>query len=202
MITTIVFDFGNVIGFFDHRRATRVLAAHTPLAEEKLFAHIYDPQLEDDYESGRLSSAEFLERVHRLGQFTCAHEAIGEAYSDIFWPNEDVCRLVPQLRPTYRLLLGSNTTELHSLRFRREFADTLRHFDHLVLSHEIKVRKPLPGFFEHCQRQAQAQPQECVFIDDLPANVNGARACGWHGVVYRDAADLRQRLLDLGVTMT
>jgi hypothetical protein len=25
-ITTIVFDFGNVIGFFDHRRAARKLA--------------------------------------------------------------------------------------------------------------------------------------------------------------------------------
>jgi hypothetical protein len=38
-----------------------------------------------------------------------------------------------------------------------------------------------------------------VFIDDLPANVAGAVACGWHGIVYLDAEDLVARLRQLGV---
>lgn len=198
---TLVFDFGNVIGFFDHRRATRVLAAHTPLGEEALYGRLYDPQLEDDYESGRLSSAEFLRRIRQAGQFACAEEQIGAAYADIFWPNEEVCSLVPRLKPGYRLLLGSNTTELHSRRFRQEFSEVLHHFDHLILSHEIGVRKPHRGFFAHCQRLAGCLPEECLFIDDLPTNVEGARACGWQGVVYFSGADLRSQLLDLGVTI-
>jgi FMN phosphatase YigB (HAD superfamily) len=38
-----------------------------------------------------------------------------------------------------------------------------------------------------------------VFIDDLEANVAAARACGWHGVVYRSPGDLAARLAELGV---
>jgi FMN phosphatase YigB (HAD superfamily) len=40
-----------------------------------------------------------------------------------------------------------------------------------------------------------------VFIDDLEANVAGARLLGWHGIVYTGTADLRRRLGDLGVAV-
>jgi glucose-1-phosphatase len=199
-ITTIVFDFGNVIGFFDHRRAAQKLAACAGIAESVFYELLYDAALEDDYEAGRLTSAEFLALVRTRTGAACSDELIGSAYSDIFWRNEEVCALIPRLRPGYRLLLGSNTTELHSRRFRRDFADTLGHFTHLVLSHEIGVRKPDAGFFEHVRRKAQAAPQEMVFIDDLPANVATARACGWHGIVYRaESGDLHKQLAELGV---
>jgi putative hydrolase of the HAD superfamily len=201
-ITTIVFDFGNVIGFFDHRRAARQLTAHTGVPEEAFLALLHNQELEDAYESGRLTSAEFLQRVRQATGVDCPDAMLGSAYSDIFWPNDAVCSLVPRLRTGYRLLLGSNTTELHAQRFRHEFRDTLQHFAHLVLSFEIGVRKPRPGFFQHCQRQAGVPATECLFIDDLPANVEGARACGWHGIVYRDPADLRGCLADLGVTIS
>ncbi|MBY0527287.1 MAG: HAD family phosphatase [Gemmataceae bacterium] len=200
-IRTIVFDFGNVIGFFDHRRATRVLAQHTVLPEQLMYAHVYDPQLEDDYESGRVSSEEFLRRIRKAGQFSCTEEHIGAAYCDIFWHNEEVCELVPRLRPRYRLLLGSNTTELHSRRFREQFAEVLAHFDHLVLSHDVGARKPRREFFEYCQQRAHCEPGECLFIDDLPVNVAGARACGWQGIIYQPGGQLRDELASLGVQL-
>ena len=121
------------------------------------------------------------------------------AVADIFRPNPDVCALLPVLKPHYRLLLGSNTNELHAVQFRRQFADVLRRFDHLVLSFEVGVRKPRAGIFENCQRLAGCPPQECLFIDDLPANVEGARACGWHGIVYTGIEDLRARMAALGI---
>src|SRR5262249_25627356 len=95
--------------------------------------------------------------------------------------------------------LGSNTSELHSRQFLRQFADTMRYFDAIVLSHEVGARKPLPAFYEHCLRRASCAPEECVFIDDLAANVAGAQACGLQGIVYRSSDDLRRRLAALGV---
>ncbi len=74
------------------------------------------------------------------------------------------------------MLLGSNTNEVHAQQFRRQFAEVLSHFDALVLSYEIGQRKPNAGFYAHCQELAQAAPHEIVFIDDLPANIAGARA--------------------------
>ena len=77
----------------------------------------------------------------------------------------------------------------------------LGHFDALVLSYEIGHRKPHAAFFAHCQGLADASPQEIVFIDDLPANVEAAQAHGWHGIVYRPGERLAHRLRALGVAI-
>jgi glucose-1-phosphatase len=198
-IKTIVFDFGRVVGFFDHRLTTSRLAAHTRLSADEMHAHLFGGTLEDDYESGKISTSEFLQRVRATCGLTCADEIIATAWGDIFWPNQEICALLPLLKPRYRLLLGSNTNELHARHFCKQFADWLRYFDALVLSHEIGVRKPQAGFFEHCSRLAGCPPAECLFIDDLAANVAGARACGWQGIVYTGFAELCEQLTALGI---
>jgi putative hydrolase of the HAD superfamily len=195
----IVFDFGNVVGYFDHYQTLNKLTTHTDMTAQAMYAAVYDTDLEDAFESGQLSVADFLTHFRQLCRLRCADDILHAAVADIFRPNPDVCGLLPVLKPRYRLLLGSNTNELHAVQFRRQFADVLRHFDHLVLSFEVGVRKPRAGFFEHCQRLAGCPPQECLFIDDLPANVEGARACGWQGIVYTGIEDLRARLAALGI---
>jgi putative hydrolase of the HAD superfamily len=198
-IKAIVFDFGRVVGFFDHRLTTLRLAAHSTLSADAIHGLLFGGPLEDTYESGRLSSAEFLRQVKDCCRVGCSEEMIAAAWADIFWPNEDVIRLLPGLKRHYRLLLGSNTNELHARQFCRQFEEVFAHFDALVLSHEVGARKPEASFFEHCRRLAACAPAECLFIDDLPANVLGARACGWHGIVYTGIADLRAELGRLGI---
>ena len=80
-----------------------------------------------------------------------------------------------------------------------QFEEELRPFRHLVLSHEVGVRKPKREIFVHAQRLAGCAPHELVFIDDLPANVEGAVACGWRGIVYTGVEELRRQLATLGV---
>jgi FMN phosphatase YigB (HAD superfamily) len=198
-IKTIVFDFGRVVGFFDHRLTTSRLAVHGGLPVEEMHAYLFGGSLEDDYESGRIGTSEFLKRVRETCRLTCSDEIISAAWADIFRPNEEVCALLPRLKPRYRLLLGSNTNELHARHFCQQFADWLRHFDALILSHEIGVRKPKAGFYEHCTRLAGCAPAECLFIDDLVDNIAGARACGWHGIVYTSFRDLCNQLTALGI---
>jgi putative hydrolase of the HAD superfamily len=195
----IAFDFGNVLGFFDHRITLEKLTPHTDMSAEEMFAAVYDTPLEDAFESGRISAVDFMQEVRKLCRLRCDHQFMIGAWSDIFRPNAEVCRLIESLKPRYGLLLGSNTNALHATQYRRQFADTLRHFDHQVLSYEIGVRKPLPEFFEHCRRLAHCPAGDCLFIDDLPDNIAGARVCGWQGIVYRDFDDLRQRLAEFGI---
>ena len=198
-IKALVFDFGNVVGFFSHRRASERIAALAGSDADKGHRVLFGGALEDDYESGRLSTAAFLAEVRQACGLTCADEVIAEAYADIFWPNADVCELLPHLAEVCPLLLLSNTTELHTRQFRAQFDGALRHFRHLILSHEVGVRKPRREIYAHAQRLAGCAPQELVFIDDLPANVEGARACGWQGLVYTNAEELRRQLAALGI---
>jgi HAD superfamily hydrolase (TIGR01549 family) len=192
---TIFFDFGNVIGFFSHRVVSERLAALAGIPVDQVHGQLWHNQLEDDYESGRISTRTVLEHVRsRCRQLRCSDQELSAAFADMFWPNPEVCALVPRLKPRYRLVLASNTNELHSKQFRRQFADVLAHFDHLVLSHEVGTRKPEMDFYRHCQQHAHAQPHECLFIDDMPANIAAARAHGWHAILYQPNDDLHGQL--------
>lgn len=198
---TIVFDFGNVVGFFDHFKTLQRLQQFTTTPAQVMYASIFNGELEDEFESGRISEEQFLTRFIDLCKLTCGAEQLGPMVADIFTPNPEVCELIPLLKPRYRLLLGSNTNIIHARYFREQFAEVLRHLDHLVLSYEIGVRKPKPGFFEHCQKLADSAPHECLFIDDLPDNVAAARQLGWQGIVYQPNNHLADQLRRHGVEL-
>jgi putative hydrolase of the HAD superfamily len=196
---TIVFDFGNVVGFFDHRRTLRKLERFTDMSGQEMYATIYAGDLEDAFESGRISEDEFLERFCQGCRLKCTREDLADAMADIFWPNPEICGLIPTLKTRYRILLGSNTNIIHSRWFRKQFADVLLHFDALVLSHEIGVRKPKVEFFQHCHTLAAGAPSECLFIDDIHDNVASARTLGWKGIVYQPKDGLIENLRAAGI---
>src|SRR5436305_12426 len=111
-IQTLIFDFGNVLGFFDHRLTTDRLAPHTDLPVADLHAALYGTDLENAYESGQIPTRDFLRQVHQRCGLRCSEEQVAAAWADIFRPNADVCALIPQLKTRYPLLLGSNTNDL------------------------------------------------------------------------------------------
>ncbi len=198
-ISTIVFDFGNVVAFFSHLKAAQQLAAHSELAAEAIQALVFAGQLEHAYESGQLTTEQLLQHLRQHCRLTGSDHEIGLAYADMFEPNPDVCAAVPRLRERYRLLLLSNTNELHFEQLSRQFADTLRFFDALVLSHQVGVRKPNRRIYDHCRELAGCPAAECLFIDDLPANVAAAQEAGWQGLVYRRGDRIQERLAEVGI---
>lgn len=200
MIKTIYFDFGNVLAFFDHGRAVRRLLAHTDLAAADLLA-LYDRPLVHDYETGKTSTDEFVRRFLAHARLTCTADEFVAHFCDIFWRNDEVCDLVPRLRPRYRLVLASNTVDAHFRRYTADFADVLRHFDHLVASHHAGHRKPHPEFFRYAHRFAGADPGRCLFVDDLPVNVEAAERFGWSGIVYAPDGTLADKLKSAGVEL-
>ncbi len=70
-------------------------------------------------------------------------------------------------------------------------------FDTVVLSGEVGMRKPEPEIFRHAAQTLGLPPEECVFIDDMPANVAAAQACGMTGVLHSETAATARALQDL-----
>ncbi len=54
--------------------------------------------------------------------------------------------------------------------------------DDIVDSHEVGLKKPDPAIYALVQRRLGVEPEEVVFLDDAAANVEAARAAGWHAV--------------------
>jgi putative hydrolase of the HAD superfamily len=199
----LIFDFGNVVAHFDYRKACATLGRPRGLSGEEFLERVRGlgfTSLLRRYESGAISAVEFSRGVCALSGLEIAHDDFAAAWADIFWPNEPIAPLIADLkRRGYTLVLGSNTNDLHAAQFRRQFAATLSHFDRLILSHEIGHTKPASAFYHACAEAAGAAPSGCVFIDDLPENVDGARAAGLSGIVFRDVPGLRDELRGLGV---
>ena len=200
MIQTILFDFGNVVGFFDHQRAVRHLLTHTDQTPEQLIQILYYGDLEVRYECGQISTRQVFDVVREVGRFRCTYEEFVEAFCDIFWPNPPVADLLPRLkRQGYRLVLASNTNDAHYTRYRAMFADTLKHFDAIAVSHKAGARKPDRRFYEYADQFTEANPTKCLFIDDMPENVEAARNFGWKAARYTTFDQLMADLQKEGV---
>jgi putative hydrolase of the HAD superfamily len=78
-------------------------------------------------------------------------------------------------------------------------------FDAVVISGEVGMRKPEPRIYHHALDLLSLPAQACVFVDDVPANVQAAEQLGMAGVVHRDYPTTAARLsallgLDLAAT--
>jgi glucose-1-phosphatase len=198
---TIFFDFGNVIGFFDHWRSVQPLEKYSPLSGPELFAVLYDGPLEDRFERGHITTADYVATAIRNGQLTCSPEQFLEHFRDIFTPNSEVCSIIPVLAKSYRLVLASNTNDAHYSHYVQQFKDVLGHFSALPTSHKAGARKPEAAFYEFCQQFAEAERSECLFVDDIAANIAAGQAFGWQTIHYRPGA-LDADLAAMGITLS
>jgi len=199
LIRTLVFDFGNVVGLFDHGRTIQRLASKTTLPPTELALMLFGSPLNDDFECGRLSTSQYIDAVRLNARLECDDEEFHRAFVEIFQHHPPIESLIPKLRGHYRLVLASNTNAAHYDYLRTMFHDTLACFDHVIVSHEIGARKPRAEFFTAAQNHMHAAPGECLFIDDLPTNITAAEAHGWHGIVYTGKDDLFDRLRAFGI---
>ncbi len=70
-------------------------------------------------------------------------------------------------------------------------------FDAVVISAEVGMRKPEERIFRHATGLLGLDPAECVFIDDIEANVQAAEALGMTGVLHTEPAATAARLASL-----
>lgn len=199
MIKTIFLDFGNVIGFFSHRRASEALAKFTDMPVDELHEVLHGGDLLDQYEHGHLTTADYIRLTRLQGRIVCTDEQFLEGFVNIFWANPEVCNMIPRLRPRYRLVLASNTCDAHFAKFSEMFAETLSHLDELGASHTLRARKPHRAFYENAQALAQAEPEECLFLDDREVNIEAANQFGWKTILYKPDGTLEAKLRAAGV---
>ena len=83
--------------------------------------------------------------------------------------------------------------EIHSPHF-----TFLPYTDGRVVSGYVKCVKPDERIYRCLLEKYSLRPQECVFLDDLAENVEGAKKLGIHGIHfqgYEDASTKLERML-------
>ncbi len=87
----------------------------------------------------------------------------------------------------------SNTND-HAFEFMTSTYEVFSYMDGGIASYRDGVIKPSADIFELFLSRYGKNADECVFVDDIPSNVDGAMAVGLHGIVLKNIDDLEEEL--------
>ena len=178
MIKNIVFDMGNVLtvynareyiyGYVDNEEDFRWIKNHLCASVEWL-----------RMDRGTMTDEEAVRSVCRR---VPAHlhdtvERFVREYRMVQPPNPPMERLVEEL--------SQNGYDLYLIQYMKG----------IWISCEHGLLKPEPAAYQDFFRTFSLRPEECFFIDDMPANIEAAGNLGMDGCVYYgDVAELRHFL--------
>ena len=201
-IKAVISDLGRVILHFDNHIFYRKLAGYASMSYEEIARLAFDHgELVRLFDSGRMASREFFERVTARVEARMDEEEFFSIYNDIFSPIPGTLDILRELKPRARLILLSNTDPMRFGLIKRRFPEILI-FDEYVLSYEVGAIKPDPAIYEEAIRRAGCRPAEAVFIDDLAVNVEAAAELGIKGIVFTaGTTDLAAELRRLGLSI-
>ena len=175
-ITHILFDLGNVLVGLNRISNASALCPALRAADQPEFAIV------TEYECGRVSTETFISEAPNLLDLDVSADELQSEFQSIvgeWYPQTP--QLLATLRKAYRLGCLSNTNPLHidALTQRGPHLDLLHDF---FLSHEIGCMKPDPEAYNCVIQTWNIDPEQILFIDDRPENVEGAQKSGMQAV--------------------
>ncbi len=198
----IIFDLGGVVLNLDYSRTISAFQQLGISEFESSYSQLVQTGLFDDYERGEMTSNDFREGIRKAFRVDVSDAQIDDAWNAMLLnlPKERL-ELLRKLSETKRIVLLSNTNEIHI----RKFNQTLKlehglnnlsgHFQKLYYSYEVGMRKPEERIFQHVLDEQGFNPAETLFIDDSPQHIEGARKVGLN--VYHLQVEKGETILDL-----
>jgi epoxide hydrolase-like predicted phosphatase len=146
-----------------------------------------------ELEKGDVEEAEFERRfAERLG--LASSEGLIERLFVGMTPLEEMIEVVRVARAAgLKTALLSNSWSVGS--YDRAMLDEL--FDVAVISGEVGMHKPEPEIYKLTVEKLGVEASECVFIDDLRENCEGAESIGMTAIRHRHAGETIARLKTL-----
>lgn len=195
MTTSVIFDVGGVLIDWNPRHLYRRLFDGDVAAMEHFLAQVCTAEWNRSMDAGR----PFSDAVAELSAVYPEHASLIAAYDEC-WEEmvpgalEGTIAVVRELRERGVALYVLSNFSMEKFALMRTRFDVFALFEGLVISGEIGLVKPDPAIYHYLLRSYGLKPEDCLFIDDLSANVEAARREGIaaHQFVSPDA--LRQDL--------
>ena len=198
-ITTLFWDIGGVILTNGWDRGSRRAAAQAFQLDWEDFQDRHDLSF-PAFDSGHITLNEYLDRTLFYRQRSFTREeftnfmfAQSKEYSDTRAVLADAAR-------TGKYFIGSINNEPFELnQYRIEAFNLRRDFLVFFSSCYVHSRKPEETIFRIALEVTQRPPEQCVFIDDRPLNLESPRRLGFNVIHHQNADQLRSELRSHGV---
>jgi glucose-1-phosphatase len=185
----IIFDLGGVILNLDYQKTIDAFVELGLLNFEEEYTQLEQQKLFDDYETGKISSFHFVNRLlDKLPKGRNANQVVHAWNAMILdFPKERLNYLL-ELKKSKRIFLLSNTNDLHLELVQRKLKEVYPSkqlsdfFEKVYYSCDLGLRKPNPEIFTYVCQENSLDPSKTLFIDDSIQHVEGAKKAGIHAV--------------------
>jgi glucose-1-phosphatase len=185
----IIFDLGGVLLNIDYHKTSKAFSELGVADFDTAFSQAKQQRLFDDYETGKISSEEFLEKVLNWCRQGTSSELAEAAWNAMLldFPNERL-DVLKRLSSSHRLFLLSNTNEIHIRAYKQYLKKTFGFsclkdfFEKQYYSYEIGMRKPDEAIFFHVLQENNLKPERTLFIDDSIQHIHGASSTGINAI--------------------
>lgn len=200
MIKNIVFDMGNVLVRFDPElfiNRYSVSERDKKFLRDEVFHSVEWVMMDRGSMDEATAESRILPRLPE--QLRSVARELIEKWDEPILPVDGMLELLQTLKQNgYRLYLLSNAAARQHKYWVR--ADASKLMDGTLISADVKLLKPDPKIYRAFLKKYELKPEECVFIDDTPINVEGALYENMAGVVFNMDIDvLKRSLCALGV---
>jgi putative hydrolase of the HAD superfamily len=198
-ITTLFWDIGGVILTNGWGRDSRREAADTFHFEWEEFQERHELSF-PAFDTGQISLDEYLDRTlfYRSRSFT-REEFTAFMFAQSREFPESRAILAASARSGKYFIGAINNEPLELNQYRIEAFHLRRDFTVFFSSCYVRSRKPEELIFRVALDVTQRPPEECIFIDDRPLNLESPRRLGMNVIHYRDAEQLRSELRNYDV---
>jgi putative hydrolase of the HAD superfamily len=200
-VTALFFDVGGVLLSNGWDRNTRRETAAKFGFDWDTFEERHELVVAD-FETGRIGLDEYLDRTvfHEPRNFS-RDEFKLHMYAQSH-PCAESLQIAAELAATRRYLMATLNNESADLNAHRIRQFHLRdYFAVFFTSCYLGLRKPDVRIYRTAIDLTQREPDECLFVDDRPLNVDGARQAGMRAIRFENAGQLRRELAANGVTL-
>ncbi len=196
---TIVFDLGGVLIDWNSRYLYQRIFASTEEMEWFL-SFVCPPAWNALFDAGRPFAEGIAEAKHKYPKYAAQIEAYflrwDEMLGGAVQGSVEILREVKERGyPVYALTNWSAET----FPYARAKFDFLTWFNGILVSGAEKLAKPDPAIFMRFLQTFGFRAEDCIFIDDSPANVEAAQKLGFEAVHFTGPADLRRELVKRGI---
>jgi putative hydrolase of the HAD superfamily len=186
IIRNIIFDLGNVLIYFDYEYFfDKLIKLEKHLSKSALKKFISEKKLGSRLFTSNITNREYFRILKKKFCLKTGFNDFIYIYSDIFWENKEMKKLIEDLYRggRYNLFLFSNTDPAHFSFITRNFP-FINLIDKKVLSFKIKMMKPQKKAFRYILEKYKLKADETLYIDDLRENTLAAKNAGINSIQY------------------
>ncbi len=202
-IKVLLFDLGNVLVDFDHKRALERISRFCDQSPAALETFFFQSPITLAFEKGKISPEEFFRLIKEALGLKLGYNSFVSIWNEVFYlntKNRAVYHIINILHNRYRTALLSNTNILHYEYLKANFPvfDVL---DEQFLSFEIGAVKPQELIYQKVVAGLGVLPKNIFYTDDRKELVACAGKIGLKSFIFSSSEQLTRDLASCGINL-